>query len=192
MDSLLLRQWRPLKSNLELKMDVWFGRAWSEFFRYSAKPRKGLRSSKLLQNSKLVRVSESHFPQGLPRTRYNGAITIHHPEHTLWSGIQCSIQHEAKTTGTSITVQGKIRSPKMQATLKNLEPTSAFLYPQYTVDTQKWRVFFFFFWCEEVILMRSLVLAHLTSCFLLFFLESESTSLLFRLPWILLVQTPKC
>lgn len=64
-----------LKSKHELKMDVQFGRAYSEFSRYSAKPREGLRSSKLLQNSKLVRVSESHFPQGLPRTRYNGAIT---------------------------------------------------------------------------------------------------------------------
>lgn len=38
---------------------------------------------------------------------------------------------------TSMTVQGKIRSPKIQAMLKNLEPISAFLDPQYTVDTQK-------------------------------------------------------
>lgn len=59
-------------------------------------------------------------------------------------------------------VQGKIRSPKIQATLKNLEPTPAFLYPQYPVNTQKWRAF----WCEEVISTRSLVRAHLTSGFL--------------------------
>lgn len=59
-------------------------------------------------------------------------------------------------------VQGKIRSPKIQATLKNLEPTPAFLYPQYPVNTQKWRAF----WCEEVISTRSLVCAHLTSGFL--------------------------